>query len=67
MRTVMALLLSIFLVTGSVGSLRAQGADLYAAADDHFHHHHLGVMVGGMTPLSETHGRHGHGHGYGRV
>ncbi len=25
------------------------------AEDDHdFHHHHMGVLVGGMTPLSET-------------
>jgi hypothetical protein len=54
MRAVMVLLSSVFLVTGSAGSLRAQGADLYAAADDHFHHHHVGVLVGGMTPLSET-------------
>jgi hypothetical protein len=50
----MTLLSSVFLAHGSAGSLQAQGADLYAAADDHFHHHHVGVLVGGMTPLSET-------------
>jgi hypothetical protein len=50
----MTLVSSVFLAHGSAGSLQAQGADLYAAADDHFHHHHVGVLVGGMTPLSET-------------
>jgi hypothetical protein len=42
------------LLTGNADSLLAQGAPRYAAADEHFHHHHVGVLVGGMTPLSET-------------
>ena len=57
-RAAIATALAAVLISSGASPVRAQGVDLdavrYAAADGHFHHHHVGVLVGGMTPLAET-------------
>lgn len=49
-----ALVLCGLFVAGSASPVAGQESSDHAADDHQFHHHHVGVLVGGMTPLSET-------------